>query len=152
MSIPLLVNQESNLSEHNLNINKKIKSISEIPIEKNKNIHISDINSQIAKEIYFFKDDILKEFNTIIDKLIIRFVENFKIINEKLAKNEEKFDLVNKRIVEITEKNAFYDRYEEKINDLFKYKRDNEKEMKSHNFFFNCIKNQIRDGFKENCW
>ena len=149
MSIPLLVNQESNLSEHNLNINKKIKSNSEIPIEKNKNIHISDINSQIAKEIYFFKDDILKEFNTIIDKLIIRFVENFKIINEKLAKNEEKFDLVNKRIDEITEKNAFYDRYEEKINDLFKYKRDNEKEMKSHNFFFNCIKNQIRDGFKE---
>ena len=149
MSIPLLVNQESNLSEHNLNINKKIKSNSEIPIEKNKNIHISDINSQIAKEIYFFKDDILKEFNTIIDKLIIRFVENFKIINEKLAKNEEKFDLVNKRIVEITEKNAFYDKYEEKINDLFKYKRDNEKEMKSHNFFFNCIKNQIRDGFKE---
>ena len=149
MSIPLLVNQESNLSEHNLNINKKIKSNSEIPIEKNKNIHISDINSQIAKEIYFFKDDILKEFNTIIDKLIIRFVDNFKIINEKLVKNEEKFDLVNKRIVEITEKNAFYDRYEEKINDLFKYKRDNEKEMKSHNFFFNCIKNQIRDGFKE---
>ena len=149
MSIPLLVNQESNLSEHNLNINKKIKSNSEIPIEKNKNIHISDINSQIAKEIYFFKDDILKEFNTIIDKLIIRFVDNFKIINEKLAKNEEKFDLVNKRIDEITEKNAFYDRYEEKINDLFKYKRDNEKEMKSHNFFFNCIKNQIRDGFKE---
>ena len=149
MSIPLLVNQESNLSEHNLNINKKIKSNSEIPIEKNKNIHISDINSQIAKEIYFFKDDILKEFNTIIDKLIIRFVDNFKIINEKLVKNEEKFDLVNKRIVEITEKNAFYDKYEEKINDLFKYKRDNEKEMKSHNFFFNCIKNQIRDGFKE---
>ena len=149
MSIPLLVNQESNLSEHNLNINKKIKSNSEIPIEKNKNIHISDINSQIAKEIYFFKDDILKEFNTIIDKLIIRFVDNFKIINEKFAKNEEKFDLVNKRIVEITEKNAFYDKYEEKINDLFKYKRDNEKEMKSHNFFFNCIKNQIRDGFKE---
>ena len=149
MSIPLLVNQESNLSEHNLNITKKIKSNSEIPIEKNKNIHISDINSQIAKEIYFFKDDILKEFNTIIDKLIIRFVDNFKIINEKLVKNEEKFDLVNKRIVEITEKNAFYDKYEEKINDLFKYKRDNEKEMKSHNFFFNCIKNQIRDGFKE---
>ena len=149
MSIPLLVNQESNLSEHNLNINKKIKSNSEIPIEKNKNIHISDINSQIAKEIYFFKDDILKEFNTIIDKLIIRFVDNFKIINEKFAKNEEKFDLVNKRIDEITEKNAFYDKYEEKINDLFKYKRDNEKEMKSHNFFFNCIKNQIRDGFKE---
>ena len=149
MSIPLLVNQESNLSEHNLNINKKIKSNSEIPIEKNKNIHISDINSQIAKEIYFFKDDILKEFNTIIDKLIIRFVENFKIINEKLAKNEEKFDLVNKRIDEITEKNAFYDRYEEKINDLFKYKRDNEKEMKSQNFFLNCIKNQIRDSFKE---
>ena len=56
---------------------------------------------------------------------------------------------MNKRIVEITEKNAFYDKYEEKINDLFKYKRDNEKEMKSHNFFFNCIKNQIRDGFKE---
>ena len=149
MSIPLLVNQESNLSEHNLNINKKIKSNSEIPIEKNKNIHISDINSQIAKEIYFFKDDILKEFNTIIDKLIIRFVDNFKIINEKFAKNEEKFDLVNKRIDEITEKNAFYDKYEEKINDLFKYKRDNEKEMKSHNFIFNCIKNQIRDGFKE---
>ena len=149
MSIPLLVNQESNLSEQNLNINKKIKSNSEIPIEKNKNIHISDINSQIAKEIYFFKDDILKEFNTIIDKLIIRFVDNFKIINEKLVKNEEKFDLVNKRIAEITEKNAFYDKYEEKINDLFKYKRDNEKEMKSHNFFFNCIKNQIRDGFKE---
>ena len=149
MSIPLLVNQESNLSEQNLNINKKIKSNSEIPIEKNKNIHISDINSQIAKEIYFFKDDILKEFNTIIDKLIIRFVDNFKIINEKFAKNEEKFDLVNKRIDEITEKNAFYDKYEEKINDLFKYKRDNEKEMKSHNFFFNCIKNQIRDGFKE---
>ena len=149
MSIPLLANQESNLSEHNLNINKKIKSNSEIPIEKNKNIHISDINSQIAKEIYFFKDDILKEFNTIIDKLIIRFVDNFKIINEKFAKNEEKFDLVNKRIDEITEKNAFYDKYEEKINDLFKYKRDNEKEMKSHNFFFNCIKNQIRDGFKE---
>ena len=149
MSIPLLVNQESNLSEHNLNINKKIKSNSEIPKEKNKNIHISDINSQIAKEIYFFKDDILKEFNTIIDKLIIRFVDNFKIINEKFAKNEENFDLVNKRIDEITEKNAFYDKYEEKINDLFKYKRDNEKEMKSHNFFFNCIKNQIRDGFKE---
>ena len=149
MSIPLLVNQESNLSEHNLNINKKIKSNSEIPIEKNKNIHISDINSQIAKEIYFFKDDILKEFNTIIDKLIIRFVDNFKIINEKLVKNEEKFDLVNKRIVEITEKNAFYDKYEEKINDLFKYKRDNEKEMKSQNFFLNCIKNQIRDSFKE---
>ena len=149
MSIPLLVNQESNLSEHNLNINKKIKSNSEIPIEKNKNIHISDINSQIAKEIYFFKDDILKEFNTIIDKLIIRFVDNFKIINEKFAKNEEKFDLVNKRIVEITEKNAFYDKYEEKINDLFKYKRDNEKEMKSQNFFLNCIKNQIRDSFKE---
>ena len=149
MSIPLLVNQESNLSEHNLNINKKIKSNSEIPIEKDKNIHISDINSQIAKEIYFFKDDILKEFNTIIDKLIIRFVDNFKIINEKLVKNEEKFDLVNKRIVEITEKNAFYDKYEEKINDLFKYKRDNEKEMKSQNFFLNCIKNQIRDSFKE---
>ena len=149
MSIPLLVNQESNLSEHNLNINKKIKSNSEIPIEKNKNIHISDINSQIAKEIYFFKDDILKEFNTITDKLIIRFVDNFKIINEKLVKNEEKFDLVNKRIVEITEKNAFYDKYEEKINDLFKYKRDNEKEMKSQNFFLNCIKNQIRDSFKE---
>ena len=149
MSIPLLVNQESNLSEHNLNINKKIKSNSEIPIEKNKNIHISDINSQIAKEIYFFKDDILKEFNTIIDKLIIRFVDNFKIINEKLVKNEEKFDLVNKRIAEITEKNAFYDKYEEKINDLFKYKRDNEKEMKSQNFFLNCIKNQIRDSFKE---
>ena len=149
MSIPLLVNQESNLSEHNLNINKKIKSNSEIPIEKNKNIHISDINSQIAKEIYFFKDDILKEFNTIIDKLIIRFVDNFKIINEKLVKNEEKFDLVNKRIVEITEKNAFYDKYEEKINDLFRYKRDNEKEMKSQNFSLNCIKNQIRDSFKE---
>ena len=149
MSIPLLVNQESNLSEHNLNINKKIKSNSEIPIENNKNIHISDINSQIAKEIYFFKDDILKEFNTIIDKLIIRFVDNFKIINEKLVKNEEKFDLVNKRIDEKKKKNAFYDRYEEKINDLFKYKRDNEKEMKSQNFSLNCIKNQIRDSFKE---
>ena len=149
MSIPLKLNQESNISNYNLNINEKITSNDNSPEEKNKFHHNHDIKNQLTKEIYFFKNDILKEINEMIEKLIVRFASNFKEINEKFSKNEKKFEEIDKKFSELFEKNENYDKYEERINDLFNYKTNNEKEMKSHKFIFNTIKRDIKDGFQE---
>lgn len=149
MSIPLLLNQDSNISNRNLNISKKISSHNENQEEKNKFNHINDIKSNVAKEIYYFKDEILKDFNHIIEKLIIKFSNNFKDINEKFSKSEKNIEDINKKINEIFEKNKTFEKYDERINDLFDYKKNNEKEMKSYSFNFNTIKREIREGFQE---
>ena len=135
MSIPLLLNQDSNISNRNLNISKKISSHNENQEEKNKFNHINDIKSNVAKEIYYFKDEILKDFNHIIEKLIIKFSNNFKDINEKFSKSEKNIEDINKKINEIFEKNKTFEKYDERINDLF--------------FNFNTIKREIREGFQE---
>ena len=149
MSIPLLLNQDSNISNRNLNISKKISSHNENQEEKNKFNHINDIKSNVAKEIYYFKDEILKDFNHIIEKLIIKFSNNFKDINEKFSKSEKNIEDINKKINEIFEKNKTFEKYDERINDLFDYKKNSEKEMKSYSFNFNTIKREIREGFQE---
>ena len=149
MSIPLLINQESKISDYNLDIAKKFPLNSENIDEKNKLINNSDINSRITREIYFFKDEILKEINELNDKLFIRIASNFQEINEKLTKNEEKFKLINDKFDEISAKNVKYDEYEKKINNLFDFKINNEKEMLSHLTMMNRIKNEMKDGFLE---
>ena len=149
MSIPLLLNQDSNISNRNLNISKKISSHNENQEEKNKFNHINDIKSNVAKEIYYFKDEILKDFNHIIEKLIIKFSNNFKDINEKFSKSEKNIEDINKKINEIFEKNKTFEKYDERINDLFDYKKNSEKEMKSYSFNLNTIKREIREGFQE---
>ena len=149
MSIPLLLNQDSNISNRNLNISKKISSHNENQEEKNKFNHINDIKSNVAKEIYYFKDEILKDFNHIIEKLIIKFSNKFKDINEKFSKSEKNIEDINKKINEIFEKNKTFEKYDERINDLFDYKKNSEKEMKSYSFNFNTIKREIREGFQE---
>ena len=149
MSIPLLLNQDSNISNRNLNISKKISSHNENQEEKNKFNHINDIKSNVAKEIYYFKDEILKDFNHIIEKLIIKFSNNFKDINEKFSKCEKNIEDINKKINEIFEKNKTFEKYDERINDLFDYKKNSEKEMKSYSFNLNTIKREIREGFQE---
>ena len=149
MSIPLLINQESKISDYNLDITKKFSLNTENLDEKNKLIHNSDINSLITREIYFFKDEILKEINDINDKLIIRIASNFQEINEKLIKNEESFKLINDKFDEIYAKNVKYDEYDNKINSLFEFKIKNENELLSHLTMMNRIKNEMKDGFLE---
>ena len=82
---------------------------------------MSNINNNITKQMYLFKDEILKEVNEIIEKLIIKIFPNFKIINESLAKNTEKFNLIDDRIDKILERIVKYDPFEDKIKELFAY-------------------------------
>ena len=149
MSIPFEVRQESNISNYNLNINNKLTSNNNNPQEINKFYQIDDIRNHIVKEIYFFKDDILKEMNEINGKLIIKFADTFKEINQNFSKNEKKFEDMNNKIDEVKKKYEIYDKYEERINELYKYKLNNEKEMNSHKFILNAIKNEIKEGFQE---
>ena len=149
MSIPFEVRQESNISNHNLNINNKLTSNNNNPQEINKLHQIDDIRNHVVKEIYFFKDDILKEMNEINGKLIIKFADTFKEINQNFSKNEKKFEDMNNKIDEVKKKYEIYDKYEERINELYKYKLNNEKEMNSHKFILNAIKNEIKEGFQE---
>ena len=149
MSIPFEVRQESNISNYNLNINNKLASNNNNPQEINKLHQIDDIRNHIVKEIYFFKDDILKEMNEINGKLIIKFADTFKEINQNFSKNEKKFEDMNNKIDEVKKKYEIYDKYEERINELYKYKLNNEKEMNSHKFILNAIKNEIKEGFQE---
>ena len=117
MSIPLLFNLEPNSSEHNLSLSKKSTSNPENVGEKNKHKYIIDINNHITRQVYFFKDEILKEVNEMIDKLIIKVTSNFNEIDEKVSKNDEKFNLINSRIDKMFEKIVKYEPYGEKIND-----------------------------------
>ena len=149
MSIPFEVRQESNISNYHLNINNKLTSNNNNPQEINKFYQINDIRNHIVKEIYFFKDDILKEMNEINGKLIIKFADTFKEINQNFSKNEKKFEDMNNKIDEVMKKYEIYDKYEERINELYKYKLNNEKEMNSHKFILNAIKNEIKEGFQE---
>ena len=149
MSIPFLFNLEPNNSENNLSLSKKLTSNSENLGEKNKNKYIMDINNLITRNVYFFKDEILKEVNEMIDKLIIRVSSSFNEIDEKVSKNDEKFNLINDRIDKMFEKIVKYEPYGDKINELFEYKIKNEKDMLSHLVKFNDIKNEMRDGFNE---
>ena len=149
MSIPFLFNLEPNNSENNLSLSKKLTSNSENLGEKNKNKYIMDINNLITRNVYFFKDEILKEVNEMIDKLIIRVSSSFNEIDEKVTKNDEKFNLINSRIDKMCEKIVKYEPYGDKINELFEYKIKNEKDMLSHLVKFNDIKNEMRDGFNE---
>ena len=149
MSIPFEVRQESNISNYNLNINNKLTSNNNNSQEINKFYQIDDIRNHIVKEIYFFKDDILKEMNEINGKLIIKFADTFKEINQNFSKNEKKFEDMNNKIDEVKKKYEIYDKYEERINELYKYKLNNEKEMNSHKFILNAIKNEIKEGFQE---
>ena len=149
MSIPFEVRQESNISNYNLNINNKLTSNNNNPQEIKKLHQIDDIRNHIVKEIYFFKDDILKEMNEINGKLIIKFADTFKEINQNFSKNEKKFEDMNNKIDEVKKKYEIYDKYEERINELYKYKLNNEKEMNSHKFILNAIKNEIKEGFQE---
>ena len=149
MSIPFEVRQESNISNYNLNINNKLASNNNNPLEINKFYQIDDIRNHIVKEIYFFKDDILKEMNEINEKLIIKFADTFKEINQNFSKKEKKFEDMNNKIDEVKKKYEIYDKYEERINELYKYKLNNEKEMNSHKFILNAIKNEIKEGFQE---
>ena len=149
MSIPLLFNLEPNSSEHNLSLSKKSTSNPENVGEKNKHKYIIDINNHITRQVYFFKDEILKEVNEIIEKLIIKIFPNFKIINESLAKNTEKFNLIDDRIDKILERIVKYDPFEDKIKELFAYKIKNEKEMSSNLVRFTDIRNEMRRNFSE---
>ena len=149
MSIPLLFNLEPNSSEHNLSLSKKSTSNPENVGEKNKHKYIIDINNHITRQVYFFKDEILKEVNEMIDKLIIKVTSNFNEIDEKVSKNDEKFNLINSRIDKMFEKIVKYEPYGDKINELFEYKIKNEKDMLSHLVKFNDIKNEMRDMFNE---
>ena len=149
MSIPLLFNLEPNSSEHNLSLSKKSTSNPENVGEKNKHKYIIDINNHITRQVYFFKDEILKEVNEMIDKLIIKVTSNFNEIDEKVSKNDEKFNLINERIDKILETIVKYEPYGDKIHELFEYKIKNEKDMLSHLVKFNDIKNEMRDMFNE---
>ena len=149
MSIPLLFNLEPNSFEHNLSLTKKSTSNPENVGEKNKNKYIIDINNHITRQVYFFKDEILKEVNEMIDKLIIKVTTNFNEIDEKVSKNDEKFNLINERIDKILETIIKYEPYGDKIDELFEYKIKNEKEMLSHSVKFSDIKNEMRDMFNE---
>lgn len=143
------MSQDLNVSSRNLNINKKIISNNDNPEEKNKFHYINDIKSHVAKEIYYFKDEILKDVNQIIEKLIVKTSNNFKDINAKFSNNEKNVDDINKKIDEIIIKNKTFEKYDERINDLFSYKTSNEKEMKSHIFNFNTFKREMRESFQE---
>ena len=149
MSIPLLINQEPEISEHNIDINKKYSLNSEKYDEKNELNHNFDIKSRITREIYYFKDEILKETNEMNDKLIIRIASGLQEINEKLNKNEEKFKSINDKFDEISVKNQQYDGYDKKINSLFQFETKNEKELIMHLSMMNSIKSQIKDNFRE---
>ena len=149
MSIPLLLNLDQNNSENNLNLSKKLTNNSEKLEEKNKNKFMTDINSLITRQIYFFKDEILKDVNDIIDKLILKISFNFKEINEKITKNEERFNLISERIDKLFEKTLKYEPYEERINELFDYKIKNEKDMQSHLEKFKDIKNEMKENFTD---
>ena len=149
MSIPLLINQEPEISEHNIDINKKYSLNSEKYDEKNELNHNFDIKSHITREIYYFKDEILKETNEMNDKLIIRIASGLQEINEKLNKNEEKFKSINDKFDEISVKNQQYDGYDKKINSLFQFETKNEKELIMHLSMMNSIKSQIKDNFRE---
>ena len=131
MSIPLYFNLEPNYSESNLNLSKKIISNSEKLEEKNKNKFIIDINNHITRQVYFFKDEILKEIKDITDKLITKVSSNFKDVEERLNQNDEKFNLINDKIDELFEKTKKYESYEEKIKELFEYKSKSEKDTLS---------------------
>ena len=151
MSNVLMLNPEQNNSELNLNISKKLTCNSDNLDEKNKNRHIHDIsfNAQLRKEIYYFKDDILKDINNTIEDLIIKMASNFREINEKIIKTDDKFKLIDNKINEIVEKTLKYDGYEIKFNDLNNYKIKNEKEMLSHKIIINDIKHEIKENFLE---
>ena len=147
MSVPLLFTLESSNSENNANLNKKLNTNSENYEEKNKYKYMKDINNHVTKQIYLFKDEILKDINEIIEKLFIKISSNFKVINEELSKNSEKFNFVNERIDKIKEKIIKYEPYEEKIKELFANEIKNEKNMSSHLVKFDDIKNEIRQTF-----
>ena len=123
----LLLEPEQNNSDNNLNISKKYTSTSESLEGKNKLTTNPIVNNQTTREIYLFKNEILKEINDIIEKLIIKTSQNFKDINEKVSKNETMLKTTNERIDNLSGKTIKYDLYENDIKGLIQYKLQNEK-------------------------
>ena len=75
----LLLEPEQNNSDYNLNLSKKYTSTSESLEGKNKLTTNPIVNNQTTREIYLFKNEILKEINDIIEKLIIKKTDRIPI-------------------------------------------------------------------------
>lgn len=145
----LLLEPEQNNSDYNLTISKKYTSTSESLEGKNKLTTNPIVNNQTTREIYLFKNEILKEINDIIEKLIIKTSQNFKDINEKVSKNETMLKTTNERIDNLSEKTIKYDLYENDIKGLIQYKLQNEKEMNFHLSKFENIRREMKENFLE---
>ena len=120
------------LNEKNKQITLSNKIINNFDINNtntDNNINNTKSLSQITREIYYFKNEMLKELNKIEQRINSKI--NLSSIEMTNNKNdyENQIKLLSAKIDTMSEKNIQYESFKEKMDDLIKYKIKNEENL-----------------------
>ena len=114
----------------------------------NNNNNLENI-SQVTREIYYFKNEILKEFNQIEQRLNTKISLNS--IDNKKYKNEydNQFKLMFAKIESALEKIYSYKIFKEKIDELINYKKIIEESLLLNKIKIDDIVQEIKNNFNK---
>ena len=137
------------LNEKYKNIeNKKLSNNNILSNDKNKNNNPESF-SQIRHEIYYFKNEIIKELNKIEQKINSKISLNSLQMNNNKIENDNQFKLLSAKIDSIFEKNLQFETFNEKLEDLIKYKIKNEQTLLINNMKIDGLKQEINNNFSK---
>ena len=134
-------NKKLYLSSQKIDSNQSYNQIT------NNNSIKTEAISPIARESYYFKNEILKELS----KIEQRFNSKLSLNNLEMANNkkdlETKLKLLTLKIDSVSEKNYEYDSFKEKMDDLVKYKRKNEETQLINKIKMEEMNQEIKNNF-----
>ena len=138
------------LNEKNKQITISNKIINNFDINNtntDNNINNTKSLSQITREIYYFKNEMLKELNKIEQRINSKInLSSLEITNNK-NDNESQLKLLSAKIDILSEKNIEYESFKEKMDDLMQYKIKNEETILINNIKLDDIKREIKNNF-----
>ena len=145
------VNKESQSSINN-NLTELIRIKTIKTYEKdNDDINIKNNNNGLSKEIYYFKNEILKELNTL-EQRINKKISSSNSLNNARNQNdyEDKKQYILEKIETINKKLYTYDSLKEKVDNLITLNKKNIDDIRQeikYNFkkYDNIIKNNMID-------
>ena len=114
----------------------------------NNNNNIDNI-SQVTREIYYFKNEILKEFNQIEERINSKISLNTIDLAKHQNEYDNQFKLISEKTQTILEKIAKYDSFKEKIDNLIDYKIKNEESLLINKINLDDIKQEIKNNFNK---
>ena len=134
-------NKKLYLSSQKIDSNQNYNQIT------NNNSTKTEAINPIARESYYFKNEILKELS----KIEQRFNSKLSLNNLEMANNkkdlETKLKLLTLKIDSVSEKNYEYDSFKEKMDDLVKYKRKNEETQLINKIKMEEMNQEIKNNF-----